>query len=220
MPGLTNTREQALLDNEFGSGTPVTLFLALFTTMPADDGSGGVEVSGGAYARVSVTNNNTNFPAASAGNPSVKNLAVSQSFVQATTTWGVVKGIGWFDASSAGNLRWAQDLIDSPHVIEAVTTATDLLTATTHGLVANDKVEFRCPDGSLPAGLTSGTVYYVIATGLTANDFKVSATLAGGAVDITTIGYGTIKVYKSYQQEVQANNTVSFGANALKMQLD
>lgn len=67
----------------------------------------------------------------------------------------------------------------------AVTAATnDELTATAHGLVANDTVIFET-DGTIPTGLTADTQYYVISSGLTANVFKVSATLGGSAVDIT-----------------------------------
>lgn len=62
--------------------------------------------------------------------------------------------------------------------------ATDLLTKTGHGLVAGDGVRFSGLVGG--AGLSSGTTYYVIASGLTANDFRVSATPGGAQVDFTT----------------------------------
>jgi hypothetical protein len=54
-----------------------------------------------------------------------------------------------------------------------------------HGLVAGDQV-FIAPGGLTgPAALT---VYYVIASGLTTNNFKVSATLAGAALNLTGAG--------------------------------
>lgn len=63
--------------------------------------------------------------------------------------------------------------------------ATDIITsASAHGLVANQKVTFYGLSGG--GGLTAGTIYYVIATGLTATAFEVSATLGGSAVNITT----------------------------------
>lgn len=70
--------------------------------------------------------------------------------------------------------------------------ATDLLTSTGHGLVAGDRVRFLALTGG--AGLTANAIdYFVIATGLTANDFKVSATSGGSAVDFTTdITAGTV----------------------------
>jgi hypothetical protein len=68
--------------------------------------------------------------------------------------------------------------------------ATDLLTTAGHGLVVGTPIRFTSTT-TLPAGLTAGTTYYVIASGLTADDFKVSATLGGSAVDITSVGTGT-----------------------------
>lgn len=62
--------------------------------------------------------------------------------------------------------------------------ATDVITNTTHGLVADDVVRFTSIVGG--AGITVGTSYFVISTGLTANDFKISATLGGAAINFTT----------------------------------
>lgn len=53
-----------ILDAKFGSGSPATVYAALLLTLPLGDGTGGTEFSGGTYARIAVTNNNTNFPAA------------------------------------------------------------------------------------------------------------------------------------------------------------
>ena len=64
MPGASQPRLRALLDADFGSGTPATWYLAAFLTMPAADGTGGVEPAVGSYARVAVTNNGTNWPVA------------------------------------------------------------------------------------------------------------------------------------------------------------
>ena len=75
--------------------------------------------------------------------------------------------------------------------IGAVTAATsDLITRTAHGLAIGDRVRFTTTT-TLPAGLSLLTDYYVIASGLTANDFKVSTTNGGSAVDITDTGTGT-----------------------------
>ena len=55
---------------------------------------------------------------------------------------------------------------------------------TGHGLSANDKLLFRTT-GALPTGLTAETVYYVIAAGLGADVFEISATEGGAAIDTT-----------------------------------
>lgn len=53
---------KAVLDLKFGSGTPATLYAALFTVIPSGDGTGGTEFTGGTYARIGITNNSTNLP--------------------------------------------------------------------------------------------------------------------------------------------------------------
>jgi hypothetical protein len=69
-----------------------------------------------------------------------------------------------------------------------ITIATDTIAYTAHGLNAQDAVAYNNGGGTSATGLTSGTTYYVIASGLTANAFKVSATDGGAAVDISGTG--------------------------------
>lgn len=69
-----------------------------------------------------------------------------------------------------------------------ITIATDTIAYTGHGLSAGDAVKYYHGGGTAATGLTNGTTYYVIASGLTANAFKVSATSGGTAVDITGTG--------------------------------
>jgi N4-gp56 family major capsid protein len=53
-----------------------------------------------------------------------------------------------------------------------------------HGLVAGDEVEFTALTGG--TGLATNTTYHVIAAGLTASTFRLSATAGGAAVNFTT----------------------------------
>lgn len=72
-----------------------------------------------------------------------------------------------------------------------VTIATPaVFTANNHGLVAGDNVRFTT-SGALPTGLSTGTNYYVIAGGLTANTFEVSATVGGAAINTSGSQSGT-----------------------------
>jgi|GEM_PF-3627509 len=84
--------------------------------------------------------------------------------------------------------------------------ATNLLTTAGHGLLANTPVRFTTT-GTLPGGLSLATTYYVIASGLTANDFKVSATVGGTEVDITTAGTGTHSLQRYLTTDEQAQVT-------------
>lgn len=85
----SNALENEVLDGVLGGpqlALAATVWIALYTTAPTDAGAG-VEVSGGSYARVAVTNNATEFPAAAA---SLKQNANTIQFPQATASWGSV----------------------------------------------------------------------------------------------------------------------------------
>ncbi|MEB2351860.1 MAG: hypothetical protein OZ924_10645 [Burkholderiaceae bacterium] len=122
MPGSkSDYLEGKMLDHILGGGDyvrPATVHLALYTAAPTDAG-GGTEVSGGSYARAAVTNNATNWPAASAGS---KSNGTAISFPAATASWGTVVAVGIFDAPSGGNLLYWADLT-TPKAIGAGDTA-------------------------------------------------------------------------------------------------
>lgn len=99
---FSNYLERKLLDHAFRNVAytqPTTVYVALFTTVPAGDGTGGTEVSGGSYARQAIA-----FTAASGGAPaSIPNTSLIQ-FPTATGNWGTIVGAGIYDASTGGNL--------------------------------------------------------------------------------------------------------------------
>lgn len=68
-------------------------------------------------------------------------------------------------------------------------TATDVLTATAHGMANGQKVRLSNAGGALPAGLLAGTDYYVV--NAAANTFQVSTGVGGAAATFTTDGTGT-----------------------------
>jgi len=106
--GIGNTYATANLNQDLGSGTPATWYVALLTTMPTDGAATGlVEASWTGYARVGVTNNGTNFP--NATTPSNIATVTCQSAVAFGTVAGLgaaitVVGIALFSASSGGNM--------------------------------------------------------------------------------------------------------------------
>lgn len=71
-----------------------------------------------------------------------------------------------------------------------------VVTATGHGLVAGDKIHFTTT-GGLPSGISTNTDYYVLATSLTSDTFKLALSPAGTAVVTTGSQNGTHTVYKS-----------------------
>ena len=62
-----------------------------------------------------------------------------------------------------------------------------------HGLIATNKVVFTGGD-DIPCGLSLNTVYYVIATGLTAGAFQVSTSSGGSTISVTGIASGDFYV--------------------------
>lgn len=96
---FSNYLETELLDHVFTNSAytaPSTLYLALFTSNPADDASGTeVSASGTAYARQTVT-----FTVS--GNTATTSAAVE--FPTATASFGTVTHVAVYDASTAGNL--------------------------------------------------------------------------------------------------------------------
>lgn len=93
-----------ILDQVYGAQAytaPGTVYLALSTANPTADGSGLAEPSGNNYSRLAVTNNLTNFPAASAG---AKSNGVAFTFPTPSGSWGTITHVAIFDAASGGNM--------------------------------------------------------------------------------------------------------------------
>lgn len=111
--GKSTYLEGKTLDHLFGIASftvPGTVYVGLHKGDPTDAGSGGAEVSGGSYARVAVTNNNTKWSRTSS---TVTNSAVVD-FGTATADWATsgseVTHVTVWDASSSGNLLFSAAL--------------------------------------------------------------------------------------------------------------
>lgn len=79
--------------------------------------------------------------------------------------------------------EWSTDC-ERTSVVTVTIGAPGVFTWTAHGLLANTPVVFTTT-GALPTGITAGVTYFVSATGLTANNFSVSATIGGAAITTT-----------------------------------
>jgi hypothetical protein len=101
---MSNFLEDALINATLRATTytsVATVYVSLWTSDPTDAGSG-TEVSGGSYARTSVT-----FAAPSNG---VTTNDADVTFPTATASWGVVGWIGINDAATSGNLLYHSPL--------------------------------------------------------------------------------------------------------------
>lgn len=105
MAGFTDSLEDQLLETVLNSqaySPPANRYIALFTTLPQDDGTGGVEVVtvGTNYARVL----EAGVPPWKSDGPGERSNNATLTFPQASAAWGTILGFGLYDASTGGNL--------------------------------------------------------------------------------------------------------------------
>lgn len=175
--------------------------------------SGANEVTGGspAYARAALT------WASASGSPITKALAAT------LPTWNVPASttVGWFGlwtASTAGTFRGMQPLgggalLNAMVEVAADITANDIFSKA-HGLVADNRVVFW---GTLPSGLSVGTIYWVISTGLATDSFRVSTTQGGSAVDLTGTQPFGFFAQKCVPQTTVTQDTISLSSGSIDL---
>ena len=126
----SNYLENKALDHSLGTTSftaPTATFLGLFTTDPAEDGSG-TEISGNGYAREDI-----NFGAASSGSasgPTSGDGAIE--FTASGGDWRTVSHFAIFDALTSGNMLYYGALTNSKAVSDgdSVRFAVDSITIT------------------------------------------------------------------------------------------
>lgn len=98
------------------------------------------------------------------------------------------------------------EIDDNWFVVDSFTNGTDKVNETAHGLLDGAKIVFVAGAGAtMPTGLLAHQVYYVV--NKTTNNFEVSLTEGGSAVNFTTNGSGSISV-------AELSKTGSSAANA------
>ena len=116
----TNYARNQILDYNFGSvaySVPATFYLGLSTTTISSSGSNATEPSGASYARVSVTNNKTNFTYSASG--CVVN-ATEIAFAESSGSWGTIVDVGLWDALSSGSI-WYYTSLPTSKVVQTTT---------------------------------------------------------------------------------------------------
>lgn len=124
---------------------------------------------------------------------------------------------GVYSASTGGTLQAIGFLDDDPPVLGTATTA-DLITAPAHGFATDQRIYvLACPGALLPVGLSENTAYFILASGLTTDAFKLSTTSGGAAVDVTAAGAAFFMSYKAVT--IAGGATPSFAIGALVVQM-
>jgi hypothetical protein len=120
---VTYYKMNQILDSEFGNTAytvPSTLYIGLSTTTVSISGTGYTEPTGGAYARVAVVNNKSNFTVSSNGSLT-NNTTIT--FPESTAAWGTITYVIIADSVTVGG--------GNVLYFEALSTAKTIQTATT-----------------------------------------------------------------------------------------
>lgn len=169
------------------------------------------EVAGGSYARQAVT-----WAAAGSGK-SLNSGSIAIPIPAGTT----VQSLGLFDASSAGNLLAVIGYGSSGQTNQGLFTvdaSTDLLLSKAHGLTTDDRVFSSTVNAeSIPTGIVVGTLYFVLASGLTTDAFKISTTSGGSALDVTASGEGAF--WKTVPNTFASAGNLTIANNAAALDL-
>lgn len=195
---------------------PATVYAALLTSVTDAEAGTVAETAYSGYARIAIT-----FGAPAAGSPGRKILNSLLAWAaKGDAGSATFIAVGIYDALTVGNLLDVCLIFDGDPIAVAALAAdlaADLLQSPGHGLAANDQVRLEAFPGSgtLPTGLSENTTYFVIATGLTADAFKLSATQGGAAIDITAIGKALL--LKLLPVVVNQNDTPQIAANKLAL---
>lgn len=137
------------------------------------------------------------FPAPTVGaNAATKDYADGLAVAGAPKAETTVRGISMLAESPNVTLGTVTVTIASPGVF----------TLTSHNLQEGDTIQLTTT-GSLPTGLTVSTDYYVISAGLTANNFQVSATLGGAAINTSGSQSGTHTLLRTTPYVLTTENT-------------
>jgi len=211
MTGFTDRVSQGILGHITGKSaifTMPTCYLALFTGVGNDAGTGFTEVTGGAYARVSTAA--TDWNSASGSAPSTISNLNTLTFPTATANWGSVIAFGLYDASTAGNLL-AWDFFGNYNWLPATVSAAApaVLTIPNHGFLANDLVEWTLEyGGANPTFTASNFTGQLVVVSPTSNTF--TTTNGGTAVNTSAAGNGMVR--KMISQSIVSGVQASFPA--------
>lgn len=198
--------------------SPATVFAGLITAVTDAEAGTVTEASFAGYARVAAA---FSAPGASLGGRQIVTSG-AVTFPQKTDAGSVsIIAVGIWDALTVGNLL---DIIylDGADPFDGVCTdvASDLIRSPAHGLVTDQLIRFEqfSGTGALPTGLSENTTYFVLATGLTTDDFKFSTTSGGAAIDITVVG--KVLIHRLTPKSIAQNDQANFAAGSLKIAED
>lgn len=215
MSGFTDRTAQGILNHLLGKTAIFsipTAYVALFTGVGSDAGTGFTEVSGGAYARVATAAGDWNSASGSA--PSQISNANTLTFPTATADWGAVIAFGVYDAATAGNLLFWDYFGNYPWLPATVSAASPaVITSKAHGYTAGDLAAWSPGEygGTNPTFSQSNFTGMLTVASPSTDTFTV--TNATVAVNTSATGSGNIR--KVISQSIISGASAAFPASSL-----
>lgn len=141
--------------------------------------------------------------------PVVKNAATLEYYVIDNYVGSVVQGV--YDN---GVTLDSGGIFSGDNAAITANAGTETITRVAHGLAIDDVVHFTVTS-DIFAGLAANTQYWVISAGFTADNFRLSTTKGGSAVDITGTSFsGTIACNRRrYYDNSAADGTIKLSSS-------
>lgn len=209
----TTAYRDAVLDAQDGASLLWTPYVSLLTAVTDWRAGTVTEASYPGYGRVALSQGIAGNTSPTAGRQKSNDAAVTFSPNGGSSQ--DVMALGLHTASSGGSLYKIAPLGSiAPKVGVANDTSTEDLIVPAHGFTTDLRVfVLSAPGMTLPTGLSENTAYYVLAAGLTTDQFRVSTTSGGAAVNITAKGAFIALPYTA--QTIAGGETPQFAIAAL-----
>lgn len=228
MAAMSNTLVQNWLDHFFlnsaianvgdvtglpGSTTAGSLYVNLYSALPTKSVAGTI-VSYTGYTEYVATRDG----GAAGWSRTAERMSNvgTMNFGQRTNSGAAVVSLGWGVSRSSGATQ--PDFFGPHYTADSFialcddSLSADVLIAPGHPLADNDEVIVLPAEGtSLPSGLSAGTIYYVVSATASQN-FKLSASLGGAAINI---GDGVIRCAKTVTASIGELQTPKINAGDL-----
>lgn len=133
--------------------------------------------------------------------------ALSVTFANAGNCQGVIISL-FTSVSTVSTMRGVTARLQETKSTCTITIASPgVVTNTAHGLAADTPISFTTT-GALPTGITANLIYYVSATGLTADTFQFSTTIGGASVNTSGTQSGTHTLWATRASKALTGNEI------------
>jgi hypothetical protein len=197
---------------------PANTYAGLLTVVTDQEAGTVTETSYSGYARQAIT---FGAPAAALGGRKIENTGALTFPAKGDAGSVDILAVGIYDSLTTGELWGVIYLYGSDAfiaVVDGTSVTNDTLIAPAHGLANDTRVRVeRIPGGgSVPAGLSEDTTYWVVSSAT--DTFKLAATQGGAAIDLTA--KGGVLVLPLAPVTINQNDQPQFAASALRAYLD